>query len=80
MYFLPTKSMIKKLKHKLYIKQLLIWICKGADPDEYEYSSYGIEFDSIKPLFTDGTMENISLFLKLICVHLCILVIREKIP
>ena len=28
-YFLHTKSMVKKLKHKFYIKELLIWICKA---------------------------------------------------
>ena len=30
--------MVKKFKHKFYIKELLIWICtKNADPDKYKY-------------------------------------------
>ena len=29
-YFLHTKSMVKKFKHTFYIKSLLIWIC-GAN-------------------------------------------------
>ena len=28
-YFLHTKFMAKKCKHRLYIKELLIWICKA---------------------------------------------------
>ena len=28
-YFLPTKSMVKKFKHRFYIKWLLVCICKA---------------------------------------------------
>ena len=28
-YFLHTKSMVKKCKHRFYIKEFLIWICKA---------------------------------------------------
>ena len=44
-YFLHTNSMVKKFKHRFYIKELLIWICKpakNADSDQYKYSTYGI--------------------------------------
>ena len=54
--------MVKKRKHRFYIKVLFTWICisktKNADPGKYKYSSYGTGFDSRSEfLFTDGSMR-----------------------
>ena len=38
-YFLHTNSMVKKFKHRFYIKELLISICKANE----EYASRWIQ-------------------------------------
>ena len=50
--------MVKKLKCRFYIRQLLIWICKAV------YTGYGIGFDSRSDIsLTDGSMgKNIIVF------------------
>ena len=59
-YLLHTNSMVKKFKHRFYIKELLFGSVKpteNADADELKCSSYGIGFDSHSEfLFTDGSM------------------------
>ena len=55
-------------------------LTKNADPYKYKYSLYGIGFDSRSEfLFTDGSMEIVSLFLELISAHLRILIKKVKI-
>ena len=60
--------MVKKRKHRFYIKVLFTWICisktKNADPGKYKYSGYDIGFDSRSEfLFTDGSMgKNVTIF------------------
>ena len=67
--------MVKKTKHKFYIKQL---ITKHANPDKYKYSRYSIGFDSRSEFFLEAR-EEMSLLLEVIWVHLCILIIKIKI-
>ena len=47
-FFLRIRYMVKKLKHRLYIRKLLVLfvkLAKNVDPDKYGYSGYGIAFD-----------------------------------
>ena len=52
--------MVKKFKHRFYIKWLLIGsvkLTKNADLDKYKYSGYGIGFESRSEFsFTDGSV------------------------
>ena len=54
--------MVKKFKHRFYIRQLLIWILKvtkNADPDKYKYCGYDIGFDTRSEFtFTDESIDN----------------------
>ena len=67
-YFLHTRSTIEKFKHRFYIMQLLIWICKtkNADLHNYKYSGYIIGFDSRWEFSTRKMIpwEKMSLFLE----------------
>ena len=55
-------------------------VTKNADPDKYAYTGYGIVFDLLSEFsLPERSMEKISLILKLIWAHLCILIIRKKI-
>ena len=62
--------MVKKFKHRFHINNCLfgtVKLTKNADPDKYEYSSYGRGLDSRSEfLFTDGTLGKMSLFWELI--------------
>ena len=73
--------MVKKFKHRFYIKQLLIWslnLTQNADPHKYKYSGYGIGFDSrSKFLFTNEYKGKMLLFLWLMWAYLCILIIKS---
>ena len=59
--------MVKKFKHRFCIKKFLfgsVKRTKNADPGKYNYSGYGIGFDSRSEfLFTDGSMgKNVIIF------------------
>ena len=75
--------MVKKFKHRFYIKELLIWICKTHYerwPYKYKYSVYGIGFNSRSEFSsTDKTMGKMPLFLELRWPRLCTLIIKIKI-
>ena len=75
-YFLRTKSTIKKFWHRFYIRNCLfvsVSLIKNTGPDKYKHSGYSTGFDSCSEfLFTDGKME-------LVEAHLCMLIIKEKI-
>ena len=62
--------MVKKFKHRLYIKLLIILICKlikNADPDKFKYSDFGIECGSCSEfLFTDVSIGKNVIFLEVI--------------
>ena len=53
--------MVKKFKHRFYIKNCLfgsVKLTKNADPDKYKYIGYGIGFDSHSEFsLIDGTMD-----------------------
>ena len=59
--------MIKRFKHRFYIKELFfgsIKLSKNADLDKCKYCGYSIEFDSCsKFLFKDGSMREKLLLL-----------------
>ena len=52
--------MVKRFKHRFYIRFWLIWICKAknADLDKYKHSGYSIGFDPCSEfLFTNESFE-----------------------
>ena len=67
-----TKSMVKKFKHRFYIKNCLfgsLKLTKNADPDKYKYSGYSHTATVRHRIsrsdfsFTDGSMvENVIIF------------------
>ena len=66
-----------KLKNCLFGS---VELTKNADPDKYKYSDYGIGFASRSEFsFTDGRVGQMSLCLKLIWAHMCILIIKTNI-
>ena len=59
-------------------------LTKNVNLDKYKYSDkytgYRIGFDCcLEFLFTDGSYGKMSLLLELMWIHLCMLIIREKI-
>ena len=54
-------------------------LTKNVDLDIYKYSDYGIGFNYSEFSFTDGSVEKMSLFLKLVWADLCILIIKIKL-
>ena len=56
-------------------------VTKNADLDKSKFTGYSVGCDyCLEFFFTDGGYEKISLFLELMWAHLCILIMREKIP
>ena len=73
--------MVKKFKHRFYIRWLLTWICKAknADSDKYRYSGYDIRFNSRSEFsLPNGSMGRNVIILELIWAHLYILIIKIK--
>ena len=75
--------MIKKLNTDFTLNNYLfgsVKLTKTADPDKYKCSGYDIEFYSCSEFYLQMEVwEEMSLFLELICAHLCMFIIREKI-
>ena len=70
MYVLHTKSKVKKIKHRFYIKKCQfrsVKLTKTADPDKDKYICGNREFDSRSDFsFIDGSMKIMPLLLELI--------------
>ena len=79
-YSLWIRYMVTRFKWWFYSKRLLfgsVKTTKNADPDKYSYSGYGIGFDSRSHFILIGVKMLSSL--ELVCAHLRILIIKEKI-